>query len=383
MYDVVVVGQGLTGLLSAIYAKQQNKKVALVAKGTGKNQQSTGLMDLLPGSTKGLAEWLKYFDFINQDKIMIKHGINHFKSLMDQGSYPYLGEIENPVPIVTASGHVKYTALYPKSVTPIIEGGCVVVVGFHEMIDFQPQFMKGNLLTARPMLTVETMKVKLGASSQRTMTQLDAARLLDQKEVRERVINQIKEKLNECKLSKVDMFIFPSALGIQNWQETLGQFRTELHAEITEAPGLPPNASAVRFDEILRRMATRLGVRFYLDAEVIGCKLRAERLTQISVRSNHRLSQIKGNHFVLATGGALGGGLEVTTTNIKETALQLPVDHNGAFIKKPINVYPVGAALGKNVCSHGITGGIYSIVSSYSTNLQIQKIEQNGGLQHA
>lgn len=34
MYDVVVVGQGLTGMLTAIWGRKQGQRVALVSSGT-------------------------------------------------------------------------------------------------------------------------------------------------------------------------------------------------------------------------------------------------------------------------------------------------------------------------------------------------------------
>lgn len=364
MYDVVVVGQGLSGMLSAIWAREQGYRTALVATGTGKIMQATGVMDLLPGSDGGLKEWMEFYQV---DKSQLKGAIHKFNALTERIGYPYMGDIENLITIVTGSGHVKKTALYPMTISPLPEHGHVVIVGFHEVLDFQPDFIKGNLQKARPNLSVDAMKIKLGKHSQRTMTQLDAARLLDLRETRDYCIKQIKSLMLEKNISKPDLFVFPASLGVENWQELIQYISTELVTEITEAPGMPPNTTAIRLNERLKKEAVKLGVRFYADTTVMGCKTEGNQIKSLSIKTANQLTDISGKKFILATGGILGGGLEVIPTGVKETALNLEVDENGAFLHCPTNLYPVGASKGTSVTLNGITGGVYSIVSSYET----------------
>ena len=90
-----------------------------------------------------------------------------------------------------------------------------MIVGFQEVIDFQPTYIKGNLQKARPNLSIDTVKIQLGKHSQRTMTQLDVARLLDQSEMRTHCINEIKRVMLEKNLIQPDLFIFPASLGVK------------------------------------------------------------------------------------------------------------------------------------------------------------------------
>ncbi len=377
MYDVIVVGQGLTGLLSAIVARKQNKKVALVAKGTGKMLQSTGLMDLVPGSNKDFSQWMELYGLSNREKITVKDAINEFKRLTEKIGYEYVGDVDKLANVVTSSGHLKSTALYPKTITPIPEKGRVVIVGFNEIVDFQPEFLKGNLQKVRPDLQIGTMSVRLDKNSQRTLTQLDAARALDEKDSREHILKQIKEKMKTKSTEGVDLFIFPAALGVQQWEEVHTQFCTELKAKVTEAPGLPPNATAIRLHERLRKEAIKLGVRFYADTEVNGFSKKGT-INEITIKMNNRSAKLQSDHLLICTGGILGGGLEQTAKGLKETTLQLSVNKEGAYVNLPNHVYPVGASLGTNVIHYGITGGIYSVVSSYLTNLQIERSDMRG-----
>ncbi|MBT2733418.1 FAD-binding protein [Bacillus sp. ISL-7] len=383
MYDVVVLGQGLSGLISAIWAKEQGYSTALVATGTGKIIQSTGVMDLIPGSVEGLNEWAELCQMSNLQLSQLTRAIEQFKTLTKKLGYPYEGEIEKLSSIVTGSGHVKKTALYPETISPLPEKGHVVIVGFEEVVDFQPAYIKGNLQKARPQLAIDVLKIKLGNHSQRTMTQLDAARLLDQKEIRNHCINQIKRRIVEENIRQGDMFIFPASLGVEQWKETMEQFSFELNAKITEAPGMPPNTTAIRLYERLKKEAVKLGVRFYADTTVTGCTIDGEEIKSLTIHTTNRLTNLNGKQFILATGGILGGGLEVTTEGLKDTALRLETDEKGALLHCPTNLYPVGASRGIQVTQNGITGGVFILLSINEMIEQLRQQMMLGGTRSA
>lgn len=379
MYDVVVIGQGLSGLLSAIWAKENGFHTALIATGSGKIIQSAGVMDLIPGKVGGYKEWLETYELNKLPKAQIIEALTKFKALTKRLQYPYNGNIETPVSIVTGSGHIKNTAFYPETITPITSKGHVVIVGFKEIVDFQPAFIEGNLLKDRPQLTIETLNINLGKKSQRTMTQLDAARLLDQKDIRSHCIEQIKSQLAQQAISQPELFIFPASLGMDHWKATIEHFSKELGGKVTEAPGMPPNATAIRLNEVLKKEATKLGVRFYADTTVVGCTLKNDTIQTLKIKSSNQITtHLSGKQFILATGGVVGGGLEVTNKGLKETALCLEVNEIGALLYCPKNLYPVGASKGTSMTQYGITGGTYSILCSHEAICKLQQATEGG-----
>ena len=124
MYDVVVIGQGLSGMLSAIRAKEQGYRTALVAAGTGKIMQSTGVLDLIPGTDRNVKEWKE----LNRSELFghllnSSGALTRFMELTKRLGYPYRGDLENLTPIIMGSGHVKKTAFYPETISPIPERG--------------------------------------------------------------------------------------------------------------------------------------------------------------------------------------------------------------------------------------------------------------------
>ncbi|MFV9511500.1 FAD-binding protein [Tepidibacillus sp. LV47] len=381
MYDLVVIGQGFTGMLSAIWAKEEGASVAIISQGTGKILQSTGVMDILPGTEGTMNDLIREYQIKGWNSLFIEGGIKRFKTMMKRLGNPYQGSIQQPVQIVTGSGYLKSTALYPSTITPIPETGHIVVIGFQEISDFQPTYVAENLASERPELTIDHFSISLGHRSLRTMTQLDAARLLEQEEIRNQVIAGIKRKMKSLSISTPDLVIIPSVLGVIEWKKVWEDFTNQLSAKVTEAVGMPPNATAIRLHEQLRKEMTRLGVRQYMNSKVIGRKQGKQMIESVMVRNTNQTISIEGKAFVLATGGILGGGMEQMVNGITETALGLEVDQKGNLINPYDNLYLVGASQGLHVTRYGITGGIFSILSSFQAIIKNYYCQPLGGEQ--
>lgn len=382
MYDLVVIGEGLSGLLTAIAARRQGYRTALITKGAGRIIQSSGLFDLIPGSDSDLDEWFRFHHLTSNQKIDVAAAIDRFKDLMNRLHLPYSGDIDHPVSVITGSGHLKKTVLYPVTVSPIPDQGCAVIIDFDELSDFQGHFAAANLRAARPQLNVHCLSLHLGCHSQRTLNQLDVARLLEQEQMRRTCIRQIRDQLTEQRINKPDLLIFPSVLGADQWQKVVGDFRQAFAARLTEASGLPPNASGYRLFTVLRREAMRLGVRFYLDAAVMGGEIAASRLLSVTYQTSFSTGKLSAAYFALATGGLLGGGLEATADGVRESVLYLACDRAGHVTELPVNLYPIGASQGLAHTACGIAGGVFTLLSSDQA-LRAMDSEREGRERHA
>ncbi|MGG0717112.1 FAD-binding protein [Robertmurraya massiliosenegalensis] len=380
MYDEVIVGQGLTGLITAIWSREQGKRVALVSSGLGKILQSSGVMDVIPGQDGTFTDLISKYELDTRSRLNINEAMKKFFQLTERIGYPYQGDVETLVTIVTGSGHVKKTAFYPETIKPIPDKGHVVIVGFEEVVDFLPMYIKGNLEKSRPLLKIDPITVSLGKNSSRTMSQLDAAHLLDEEESCTKVINEIQKEMVNKQIAKPDLFIFPSSLGFNNWQMVLERLTRELNTAVTEASGMPPNATAIRLHDKLKREAIKLGVRFYENTTIEDAEVEDNIVKAVITSTNMK---IKSERFVLATGGVLGGGIEQTAEGFKDKVLSRELDKFGRYVNCPDNVFLVGASKGTKVIQHGITGGVFSILSSYETLLELNENMKLGGLQHA
>ncbi|GEL08197.1 FAD-binding protein [Salisediminibacterium halotolerans] len=375
MYNTAVIGQGLTGLFAAILSAEKGGKTAVISNGAGKWLQSSGLFDFTPGFAGDYDSWSKQFGPAGSDP---KKAVDAFLQLTKEVGYPYAGSFEQTVSVVTGSGHLKQTQLYPPTMRPIPDKGNFLVVGFEEVIDFQPAQAAGNLQRECPGCNVSELKVSLGERSSRGMSQTDAARLLDRNGVRQAVIASLKAALKDRDAEAPDVVVFPALLGMKNWAEAVNDFEEAFGCAVTEAPGLPPNAGALRLYQLLKKRAVRLGVRFYENTAVNGAKIQGNRVGSLGIEQGVRRQNLQAEHFIAATGGILGSGLIDTLDGFEETALQLEVDANGTIIEVPENLYPVGAAAGIDKTRCGITGGIYSLVSGYDAVDQITAKRKGG-----
>lgn len=382
MYDIAIIGEGLSGLLTALAASEQGWRTALVTKGVGRLVQSSGVIDLIPGQEASLDDWLQFHGLKASDKQSVIQAVTHFQKLMNQLHLPYHGSAVHPVSLITAAGQLKQSVLYPESFTPIPEKGTIVFVSFDALPDFQGSFAGACLAAKRPDLSVGELTVHLNTDSERPLNPLDIARLLEQRAVRQDCIDQIRSQLSRRSLPSPDLLVFPAVLGIAANSETLADFQQAFSALITEAPGLPPNATAWRLFQTLRQEALRRGVRFYMDTSVNRATRSGNRLQTLNCQSACRSFELRASHIVLATGGVLGGGLDKTGNGMHETALDLTYDSYGRLLDRPENLHLVGAALGEQHTSCGITGGLFTIFSCAQA-IQTILFEKEGCESHA
>lgn len=350
MYDTVVIGQGLTGLLTAIYAKQNGQKTALVTKGTGKLLQSTGVMDFIPGKQADIRQWAEHVNYtVNTDRL--QSAVNRFRSLMNEINLPYRGSLSENVPLITGAGYLKWTALYPEVMKPVPANGTVVIIGFDELTDFVPEYVKANLVSERPKLNIHTVRLEKNASFERPVSQVDIAYRMDGAHERKQILSELKEQISfQCK-DKVDLIVFPSVLGIRQHACVLEEAESVLNAPVTEAPGLPPNASALRLFQRLRQHAIRTGVRFYENSEVTGFDLQGDQVTSIRTLANGKTHQIKGKSFISAAG--------------HRSLLEIV---EGRSRNKTKNYWNAGVFPDEVPLQYGLIGGMYAILESdYTT----------------
>ncbi|MFT8872337.1 MAG: FAD-binding protein [Sporolactobacillus sp.] len=376
MYDCAVIGEGLSGLLTAIWLREEGRTVALAASGTGKIVQSSGLFDLIPGSDAGMERWMQLHQLDDAAPGHLEAAVDRFKATAKAAACPYAGDALHAATVISGSGRLKKTGLYPVSVLPVSGAEKITVVGFDGLTDFQPAFVAANLGRDLPHADVKHMSIDLGLQTQRTLTQLDIARQLDDDEaLRQRIMTVLSEKPTSA---GADLLVFPSALGVHSWRDLM----TGIGTPMTEAAGLPPNAAAFRLYRGLRQLAVRLGVRFYLDATVFAADDEGGRVTSVRYRSGGREQALAADNFVLATGGVLGGGLEMLAGACRETALGLTVDGFGRPLETPANVWTTGAACGLQETIYGITGGMYNLLSVYRTVGAVMRMKE-GSVSHA
>ncbi len=337
--DVLVIGAGLSGLVTAWRAASKGKKVKVIAKGWGANHWGSGCVDVLgyypPDSWRAvdsLAAALPKFIADHPQHPYALAGINHldealaaFRGLCAETDYPMHGSLEHNWLLPTAVGAVRPTCLAPEM---MIEGDLhrrdpMLIVGFEQFLDFCSCLLTDNL-NAQAIFATDVILDLPSLRQRKFVTGMVLARLFDTPEFRAEVVAALKPKLTNA--TRVG---FPAVLGLKRPMEAKRDLETQLGRTVFEIPGLPPSVPGIRLHNLLIAAIEKAGGRVFDGMLVTGMTEdghQPSRIGQVLSEAAARNVVHKAESFVLATGGLLGGGLIIGDNGYAhDTALGIPV----------------------------------------------------------
>ncbi|QGP91053.1 Anaerobic glycerol-3-phosphate dehydrogenase subunit B [Neomoorella glycerini] len=339
--DVLVIGAGFSGLMAAVTAADRNKKVAVIAEGKGNLYAAAGFIDFLGYYPRLAREPLKKTTRALQELITgepehpyaiagektIREAFAYFSNLMAAIGYPYYGSWEQNRLLPTAVGAIAPTAMVPRTAKPHLENyPKVLVAGFQEQGDFFPFLVAENLQEQCRQFNlpteIEAKWLELGINiTTKEINSFDVALMLENKEIRERAIAQLKKVIKPGTL-----LVIPSVLGVYRWPEVLSSFEETLDCPVMEIPTLPPSVMGFRLAEGLLAYLQRKHVEFYWNCEIKKVDTASGECRGVTaVAVNGREIYFRARNYILATGGVLGGGIKVGVTDAEERVFNLPV----------------------------------------------------------
>ncbi len=300
---VVVVGAGLAGLTAALVAVETGAKVELVTQGQG-------ALTLHPG-------WIE---------------IGDVESLAKNADHPYARAAESLMiglaTIDQTFGLPEFDARLsalgttrPHRFDQIGSENQFRVIGFEGWRDFYPEVIAAKLC-AEGFANTKAITIEMpNLGGNFDNWSVDLANWLDTKEGIERVIAQVKPKLDGAAA-----VWFPAVLGFKT--NTLVRLVGALHCSVFEIPTLPPSVPGLRLYHALRRAIIDKGGRFTIGPRVVGLEMKDGRVTGVlaETAAHGRHRNIPADAVILATGGLFGGGLDSDYHgNIRETVANLHV----------------------------------------------------------
>lgn len=332
---VVVVGAGLTGLVSAIRLREAGIEVSLVTKGIGGFQLGQGTIDVLgyaPQPVTGpLMEAVRefaghnpYHPYAILGPDPVRAGVDYLRTLI-----PHLiaGDLNHNYFLPTPVGALRPTALPQPS---MVEGECVsdkrmVLVGLRQLKDFWPELIAGNLartdLPDGGRLDARHAWIDLPArEGEVDSSPLTYARAMDDPVYRSRFVAELRRVVEPGETVGV-----PGVLGLTDsnaWldiQEQLGQ-------PVFEISTIPPSVPGMRLNDELTKIAKDARVNFILGSPVSGAVTSGERITALRTETAGRATEIPCDHVIFVPGGFESGAISVDSfLRVSEPALGLPV----------------------------------------------------------
>ena len=298
---VVVIGAGLAGLITAVHAVQAGARVSLLAMGIGR-------LILTPG-------WFQVGAFRDHPGVAALHEWDTMQA------HFYTDPAGHLLRLPTMLGILRKTAAAPLGLAAgdLTEASAPLIVGFAGWRDFDPVLFAGML--EKQGIPARAVHVDFpGRHDAWDLTPTELAHRFDSPAFRDEVARLVRGRLREEK--RVG---FPAVLGLHD-SDALEDMVARIGLPVFEIPTLPPSVPGTRLFHALRRWLLRHGARVQIGHPVVRAITGDDRVIGVAVASAGRETIVRGDAFILATGGLYGGGLQSDDRGqVWEPIFDLPV----------------------------------------------------------
>ena len=322
MWDGIIVGGGLAGLLAGVRASERGKRILIISEGVGSLTYSSGVMDF--GEVGRLAGQGKH-PYALLGETTVQAGANYFQTLFPD----YEGKWGESQQVLTPLGSLRRAGMVPKGLNSeaLRDAQRIVLMAPEGMKDFFPEVIKANLERAFPQGSVEMYPFRLGAfeswrDNGKSVTGMDYAKYWRS----DAGIAVLKDLLNSLQKDSENQrmnVVFPGLA--TGFSHSLKNVLSQAPFPVIEMTAFPPSASGQILYETLKRKFRELGGELIVGTGVKRVELRGRLCHKVVVQSKGRDTEFSAHAFVLATGGIFGGGIEVTPDSRKETVFGLPL----------------------------------------------------------
>lgn len=334
--DIVVVGSGLAGMSAALTAAQSGKSVTLLTHGAGTLAISSGCIDVFgyqdgarvedpfesmaalpaehPYSLIGGAETVR--EAVAWLKGVCKKGGIDMAPAAEEGNHR----------LVTVMGTLKPSYLCPDSFNPdcLNDVHRAAVVTVENMKDVHPGLIIDQLHRYREFANKEFMEAVLPCPiehAHRNITPLDIARHVETPEGMKWLERSLAPY---AKLYPV--LLLPPICGMKHSQQIWNQLCSSLKVKIVEMVSIPPGVAGLRMREVFKKALNAAGVYTVESAEVVRAEVEEGSCKAVYTLTPSGECGWEADHFIIATGGLLSGGISTAPGKAWESIFRLPLD---------------------------------------------------------
>ena len=334
MRDLIVIGAGLTGLMSAYTAAQAGLKVKIVSKGLGALHWSAGTIDVLGYAgeqtpverplqmIQELVEAHPQHPYALLNEAGLKDALQTFSSLTREIGLPYLnsGDVNVCLPSPVGAGRLAFLAPQAQITGDLSRPQPILVVGFRGMRDFFPELIAENLTKQGHPSRAVFLPLDLITDRHDSNT-VQLANGLDDPARYKALAAELKKLVQ-----RGERIGLPAILGVAQHADVMKELQSATGAAVFEIPTLPPSVPGFRLMAALRRKVEALGVRVEVNMEVKGFHVENGRIASIETDASARPLKHRAEKYLLATGGILGGGINSDHTGrVWEVCFNLPL----------------------------------------------------------
>ncbi len=327
MWDVVIIGGGLAGLIAGVRAAGRGKDVILVAAGAGSLSNASGVLDFGDWKTLLGKEDHPYY-IVGEDNILMAQ-----QSFL--ASFPqYEGQWGMPNKVLTPLGEVRPAGLVPRylSARPLERAKHIVVVALAGMKDFFPDVFRVNLAKNFPLAGVTVQEFHPDAfeawyRNGKSVSAVDYCRFWRSPAgvsyLKEMLVRVGADFHSAAGTREENCVVFPGLCA--GFSKVLQSVLADQSFSVVETTLFPPSPLGSHLYESLCARFKALGGEVMIGAKVIGSEVKDGVCRQVRVSNAGKETGMAGVSFVLASGGLLGGGIEAGPSRVREPVFGLPL----------------------------------------------------------
>ena len=333
--DVLVVGSGLAGMMAAATVVNRGGRVRIVTSGAGALTISSGSIDVL-GQANGHALQTPWDDLASLPAehpytLVGEQGIREalalFCQILEKQHWPYAAaDSGHNILLPTIVGTLKPTWLVPAHVdlAALAAARRVLVLGVQGLREASPALVIDGLRkmpgwTERE-YTGAVMPSPL-AGVHRSPNTLDLARFVDRPEGQAWLAGELATHAGQA-----DLVLLPPICGSGPNQSLFAELNRAAQAPLVELVSIPPGVGGLRLWQALRNFLDQSDVEWLENAKVVRATMEGNRCTGLVAKAAGGEFPLAARTFVLATGGILGGGIELAPGKVRETVCDVAIE---------------------------------------------------------
>ena len=314
---VIVIGGGLAGFMAAAVAANHGQKVAVLTYGSGSLPLASGAIDFLNAKAPDVAikNLPAHHPYKKIGSKNIDAAAKFFCDITAQADLPYNGRLSAQIPIVTAVGTLKYSALVPESMdaSNLADKKKIFVVEIAGLKDFYGAMLVDNLKKYFPDKAFEVAKIDLKLLGGRDITCMDGNEQI------------LADGLKTLNAGDDDAIIIPPILSLEG-NFSRAAVKSQLRAEIIETTCVPPSPPGIRLQRAFIKYLQKSGVKIFENSKVVRGVVEGKKITGVVVENAVREKTFPAKKIILATGGFYSGGITMREfDNPIEPIFNLPV----------------------------------------------------------
>lgn len=313
MWDVIVIGGGLAGLVSALAAQSRGKNVLLVSQGAGSLSYAPGVFDF--GDVTGLS-WKDKHPYALLGADRVKQAAQFFRTVLPG----LVGAPDEEHVVLTPLGEPRLSSLVQQSMRAegLAKADTIILLQLEGLRDLFPDVILANLRLHFPQAEVQRRVIRPERFGDwfrqgKSLTALDYGRFWQSPEGR-----ALLQSL-EVPQAGSTVYLIPGWL-----EEDLRDSNRTADHELDRIqrvgmPTFPPSAQGTLIYQRLIQAFKRAGGEVAASS-ASAAAVEDGRCQGLLLQGTGKATPIRAHAYVLATGGLLGGGITVEPLNAVESA---------------------------------------------------------------